>query len=252
MSTEIKADLTEVSNKAYDDFAKPTATGIKFIKDFLTSGVKPYMYQKIKESQYRIQEINDELEKRYNDIPLKNQIEPRISILGPAIEVMKYNLDENHIKDMFISILVNEMDNRKQNGVLPAYISIINQIGKEEAEFLNFIANLNGIVSSTSLLEILDKRKKEHLITEIDYYVVIVADNKPHYKKISKLSLDNLERLGIIKFNTSLRLTDISGKSEVHFKEIVKNDYENQLMDYKLASFEVTMLGLNFIEICCS
>lgn len=64
ISTEIKVDLSTVANKAYDDIAKPAVNSVKFMKDFVTSAFKPYMYRKIKESEYEIQKINDELEQR--------------------------------------------------------------------------------------------------------------------------------------------------------------------------------------------
>ena len=252
MSTEIKTDLTKVSNKAYNDFAKPTATGIKFIKDFLVSGVKPFMYRKIKESEYRIQQINDELERKCNAIPIENQTEPRISILGPAIDMIKYNLEEEHIKELFINVLVSEMDDKKQNKVLPAYVEIIKQISKEDAGFISFISEVNGIIENISLLQLFDKNKKELLNSDVDYYVVIEANKDFYYKKISRLSLDNLERLGIIKFNTDFGLTDISGEIENNFKVISGNNYKNKIMDYKLYSLEITDLGFNFIDICCS
>ena len=42
-----------------------------------------------------------EMEKKYNNIPLENRCEPKINIVGPALEALKFNLLEDELREMF-------------------------------------------------------------------------------------------------------------------------------------------------------
>lgn len=48
-----------------------------------------------------------------------------MNIMGPAVDILKYNLDEQHIKDIFVNIMSSEMNGEKQTKVLPSYIDIV-------------------------------------------------------------------------------------------------------------------------------
>lgn len=144
---EAKADLTETINNTYKDAIQPVAQkvgkGLVFCFEFLASTIKPYMYEKIEEAKYKCKEIDKKLEEKYNKTPVENRTMPRTCIIGPALDVLKYNLDEEHIKEIFINILTNEMDTRNQSKVLPAYINIVNQLSKLDAEFLKIFKTYN-------------------------------------------------------------------------------------------------------------
>lgn len=59
---------------------------------------------------------------------MEERVESSINIVGTTIESLKYNLDEEHIKDMFTNILISDMTKDKKEKVLPAYIEIVKQL----------------------------------------------------------------------------------------------------------------------------
>lgn len=255
----VSVDLTETSNMITKDIiesknkmSKNIGEKIGFCWDFITAKIKPVMYETIRECDYKLKEIDIKLAKKYEKIPDINKTEPRLSIVGPAIDVLKYNLDEEHIKEMFVNILTGEMDNRKQNRILPAYAEIIKQLSKEDAMFLKSLKQMKKHQLSTCITR-LEFDSKEGYV-DLD---TIIVDGLSHTIKPKKIVLENLERLNIIKLSNNIILPAN--------KEIVKNAFNyykstTNLCDKSLktrlaytdGSLTITDFGWNFIDICCS
>lgn len=66
-----------------------------------------------------------QLEEKYQNIPKENRCDAPVNILGPALESLKYNIEEEDIKNMFANLIANSMDNRNKNIVHPKYVKII-------------------------------------------------------------------------------------------------------------------------------
>ena len=58
----------------------------------------------------------------------KNLIQPRNSVVGPAVERLKYCLDEKEIRDMFLNLLSASVDSRKAGQVHPSFADIVSQM----------------------------------------------------------------------------------------------------------------------------
>lgn len=254
--TEIKADLTEVLNKTYDDTIHPVATSAKsaigFCINFLTSGIKPYMYQKIKESEFRIKKIDDELTKKYNKIPDENKTDPRTNILGPAIDVLKYNLEEEHIRNLFINILVSEMDNRKQSKVLPAYVEVVRQLSKKDADALKFFKQHK--VKNEPVMKI-QYKFAEGGFAYSSNNVVLILNNT--YEILDSIVIDSLLRQKIIEIDFMEYRNNEAVYTSI-FEQIKLRDEFKILpptvktLGYSKGLLKVTDFGKNFIDICLS
>lgn len=254
---EIKADLTEVINNSYNDGFKPilkeSGNALTFCLKFFESIIKPYMYKSIKEAEYKCMKIDKSLEEKYNNIPEKYRIEPRTCIVGPALDVLKYNLDEEHIKEIFINILTNEMDSRKQNKVIPAYINIVNQLTKQDAEFLKELYKISNIQVPIIKIRLGDYNG----YIEISNYLIVINDKD--YIPIDPIVLDNLLRLKILEIPYGIYITDKKNNCEAVFNKIkespemfVFNNYPNEKLTYTNEKLQFTDFGKNFIDICLS
>lgn len=253
---EIKANATELLNKAYDDTIHPIASsaksGLGFCINFLTSGIKPYMYKKIKESEFRLKEIDDELTSRYNKIPDKNKIDPRTNILGPAIDVLKYNLEEEHIRNLFTNILISEMDNRKQSKVLPAYIEVVRQLSKEDADTLVFIKQ--NQIKNEPIMKI-EYRFTSGGFRYVSNDIVLILNN--NYTILNSIIIDSLLRQNIIEIDFMEFRNDESVYTST-FEQIKLRDEFKILpadvkeLDFSRGLLKITDFGENFIDICLS
>lgn len=255
-NSKLPLDLTEVANKTYDDLAsKPfKSTGnagstiIDFLHNFILYPLQKYnIYATQKLKKYEEEVIN-----RANKIPNSHLTYPRINILGPTIEGLKYNLNEDYIKECFTNILIADMDNRKQDKVLPSYIGIVNELSRNDAKMLKFfkkndihiapilkfkyIFDSGGFVYPTNNLALL--YNEEDIVLEA-------------------VVLDNLCRLKLIELTFDEKLFDSTIYSNA-FKKIKLLDEFKLLpnnvkeLSYVEGLLKITSFGENFIDICLS
>lgn len=256
----IHADLTETINKAYTDGLQPTVQqtgkGLAFCFQFLASKIKPYMYEQIQEAEYKCREIDRKLEEKYNKIPEENQTFPRTSILGPSLDVLKYNLEEDYIKDAFINLLSHEMDSRSQNRVLPAYISIVNQLSKEDANFLMYFKNnKNGFRAIRLTLSSNDSSSHSRL----NNYALLTNSLEEipsiiHTIELNNLIIDNLVRLNLVEIQFGEWYSFNINLYDTLFNSVSSNILlqPNQQLGYDKGILKLTDFGKNFIDICLS
>lgn len=264
---EKKLDVTnkgmELANKIYDDgLSRPIKTvgnGLDMCLNFVGAIFSPVMYEYIQNAEYKKQEIDKKLSDKYNKIPEANRTEPRMNIMGPAVELLKYNLDENHIKDIFVNIMSNEMNTENQKNVLPSYIEIVKQLSKDDAKMLNSLYELYKSKETTQLaLEIIRARPSDSpsSYVDIDKYIIGNANRKNnitslHTIKLSPIIFDNLARLEIIKIHDDKYIPDID-MYDIAFDSIKYkyDNIENYKIYYEKGIFEITEYGINFIKIC--
>lgn len=260
LNANITADLTDSLNKLTTDvietkneFIEPFKKGANFLGKFFVSKIMPPMYKSIEECKYKLRDIDKELEKKYNSIPQENRIAPRSSIVGLSLEAVKFNINEENIRQMFINILASEMDDRKQNKVLPAYCEILKGLSSDDAKFLLLLKKYR--LSYKTIIII--KYGKRSRYNEFSRHILINIDNEK-YELIrhNSLIIDNLKRLGIIEtdstsfYNYNEKLCK-DAFNEIKKNIIVKNPDENKELFYSTEILAITDFGQNFINICC-
>ncbi len=89
------------------------------------------------------------LQEKYNDIPVENRTDCPINILGPVLESLKYNIDEEYMQELFSNLLISSMDKAKQSNVHPKYAKIISEMNEVDARVFDFIIkNYDGYIKS--------------------------------------------------------------------------------------------------------
>lgn len=133
-SIDIIDESTKETRKELD---KISAKGVhKLSQLFWASplGGKADVY--IQERPYKLKKALEEMQAKYDLIPTEYQVEPSSYIALKGVNELNYSLEEDYIKEMFQNLLIADMDSRKQNKVLPAYIEIVKQLRIEDASFL--------------------------------------------------------------------------------------------------------------------
>lgn len=250
--TELKVDLTKTIEKAYDDTLKePLKSSSGIVTTVVNFFHNTVLYPLQKYNLYannKLQNYADELQNKAQTIPYENLISPRVNILGPTIDSLKYNLDEEYIKEMFTNILISDMDNRKQNKVLPAYIEIVKQLSQEDAKFLKVLGSYS--TNNFALLFI------RYSLSSSPNFIgkEIILDNDTTIT-LDNVVIDNLERLNLVKVCSDKILSN-SQIYDTGFN-LAKNKYEQPGfftigLAYDEGCFVLTDLGRNFIDICFS
>ena len=258
-SETIDKAVDKLVEPVYKDVAQPiiksTGSALSFCSQFIVSRIKPFMYFKIKESEYKIKEIDIKLAKKYEHIPDENKTEPRTNILGPAVDVLKYNLQEEHIKEMFVNLIGNDMDKTKQTRVLPSYIEIVKQLSKDDAEFLCYLKNKYSM-QDIPLIRLKLVNNDSTCFSYVSTDCICMHNDEP--TGISPIVLDNLIRLKLVEIPFDEFIANTSIYSEAFDK--LKNSFEfhafnqipNKHLDYQSRMLKITNFGRNFIDICLS
>lgn len=84
-----------------------------------------------------LEEFKKSLSDKLNAKPEECLVEPRMQVVGPAVENAKYCMDEPKIREMFQNLLANAADERYQSKVHPFFSAIIAQMSPLDAENLS-------------------------------------------------------------------------------------------------------------------
>ena len=122
----------------------------------------------------------------------ENIQEPKLNILGPALESSKYYIEDEDMRSMFAKLLASSMDSSKDDVIHNSFVEIIKQLSPEDAKNLLFLSasQFSPIVQIKAKFS----NKAGESILE-DNYLLTDRGHSPQ----TKISIDNLERLGLIK-----------------------------------------------------
>ncbi len=233
---EIVANSTKESRDALD---KNTASGInKFFALLNSTSVAIKLDTYIAERPYKLQKAMQKMKSKYEQIPEENRVEPSPYIALQTVNNLNYCLDEDYLKNAFINILISDMDNRKKSRVKPAYIEMVKQLNKEDAEFLKLLANNNYYFPS---IELLLKTENENGEKHLKKFIIYDFDELDNGKnsiivELDPLVIDNLLYLNLIKNSYEVYYPDCLKAYEFLFdftKNIYRLDSPKQKIDYK-------------------
>ena len=137
-----------------------------------------------------------ELEDKLKDIPPENLVEPKLSIIAPAMEGLAYTVDEPDLKDMFLNLIAASMNREHANSTHRSYVEIIKSLEPYEAVFLKKLTSQNFPVSRLILKTSITSRKELY-----PFWHVIVGDKilEPIGTDLSEI-VDNFSRLGLLRY----------------------------------------------------
>ena len=176
-----------------------------------------------------------------SDIPKDRVQEPKMSVLGPALEASKYYIDDKELRSLFAKLVAASMDNSKNDILQPAFVEIVKQMTPIDAEIL------------INLYEIQDNKVTQNYKSIVDNFYIENISNISHVRIAS--SLINLVRLGLVEINYSVFLSDeekyLSYKNHPIINEL-KNKYsdDSNSIELKKGIIKITEFGMDFCKIC--
>ncbi|MBF0714533.1 DUF4393 domain-containing protein [Gemella sp. GH3] len=186
-------------------------------------------------------------------IPDENIQEPRMNILGPALEASKYYIDDEELRLLFSKLVASSMDNSKNNISQPAFVEIIKQMTPLDAQNLISLYKRNSKNAMVTSIHLIDKDTNNYSIIFEHFY--LYNNNSTNYYQIAT-SLVNLKRLGLINIDYSIHLSDKERynifEKNLFYLEIKNsiNKTENQEVILQKGLITITNFGLDFCEIC--
>lgn len=204
-----------------------------------------------------LEEFKKTLADSVDNIPEENQIEPKESIILPALDTSKYYLDEKEIRNMFEKLIVNSMDNRMATKVHPSFAEIIKQMSPLDAQNLKLFQT--KIQYPILQLKIIDDKNRSKLITS---YLFISNPNCDDID-LQNVSISSLSRLGLIETIYSGHLSNDDYYKpffETQYYKCLKEEFdkinhckgENNKLAFNKGYAQITPLGESFIDVCLS
>lgn len=245
---EGKTDLTQVANEAYKDGGKDFvkqlgqagATFIEFYNNTIGGLFELYNTW----ARLKIEQTKEDIANRMLKIPNEKLTTPKINVLGPALEGLKYNLNEEELKEMFENLIVNSCNSDYSDTIHPRFAEIIKQLSSSDAILLKELSSDTSIVYP--IVNIINKLENNYNIIFQNFY-----NSKSLSIHKVPMALNNLQSLGIIKINFSEFISDTTV-----YDSITKTDFYTELartypnISYKKGMISFTALGENFARVC--
>ena len=187
-----------------------------------------------------------------SNIPIDQIQEPKLSVLGPALEASKYYIDDEELRSLFAKLIAASMDNSKNEVLQPAFVEIIKQMSPIDAKNLINLYDIKDIQNPIVSI-ILESKDSKNYKEVFDHFYIENIGNISHVRVAS--SLLNLKRLGLIEINYGVFLSDENRYLSYENHPIInqfKNEYNDDLHSIKLKKglIKITNFGMDFCKIC--
>lgn len=208
MEIDISLNLPEPANKLLNPIAESAGKTLSNVWEgcfaFLnTWGKKVMLKHELDFIAYK-----KAVEREISAIPESNRKEPRLSIIGPAIESSKYYIEEPIIREMFAKLIAADMDSRKERLVHPAFVDIVQQMSPNDAQLLKILPQVGPVAE----IRLYDKKHAAYTpLTSED--IIYIAGLIESNFDANALSINNLSRLGIVELDIVLYTRQLRQKN---------------------------------------
>lgn len=253
MSVNIQLDINKLADDSISPITRRISGTIISIWDLTLGRIDSFneKYQLKKEKD--LEDYKNQLENEINNIDPDNLVEPKLSIVGPALESSKYYYEEKELRSMFAKLVASSMDKTKQSKAKNSFTNIIQQLDKIDAlNLLSFDTTTRKPIARA------ETGYSSYKFADDNRYEYIYFSNK----KIEPLSdamsssIDNLQRLGLVEVTFDRLLKDASVYDDFHNDGYIfsytsdKPHYGDGYFPAENGIIFLTTLGIQFIDVC--
>ena len=220
----------------------------------------------------RLQQAHDlemfknDLNKKLNEKPSEQLVEPRMQVAGQAIENAKFCLGEPQIREMFLNLLANSADERYQGQVHPSFSAMIAQMSPLDAENLSLFQNREQFPIVEYRFNLFDDT---YQIVNTNYFVANRNMRSDEDRVLLQApSLSSLERQKLLEISYTISIPNDELYREFEETDLMKNmqkrvsskpqdNFQHPRDDKKIVEAEavrgivkLTPLGKAFIKVC--
>ncbi len=269
MSTlkDIKEVLdTDIAKEIYKDGLKPTVKNTGGILSTVTgffNHVVLYPLKNLNASfEYKALSFQRELEEKYNKIPEEKRCDSPLEIIGPALESLKYRLNNEQIKDMFENLIANSMNIELTNMCHPRFVEIINVLSSIDAVFFQRLIDTISINVCQPIIFVENKGTQSYLpkyVCDIDYGTFDLFDISSSISNIVNLGLATLEPFEDEHYSTIERIVDNDKLKALVDNlpiDLIKEIYPDatnsdcKISGARLCELSLTDFGNDFANVC--
>lgn len=224
------------------------------IFDFCNSVLLYQLKKYTKKYKNKLKSFDEDLDNNLMKIPKEYQKPIDVRLLGNVWENLKYSLEEDDIRKMFLNLLTSAADSRKKTVIHPSYVQIISKMDSFDANLFKILVSKEAIQAINP--QIIIKNSGELYENVLPEWFILL-DGTMDIFQVSA-SLIRLSKFGII----DLLNNTIGDSSECDFlvnshiiKKILKNCQEespnkeiDMVVGYGLV--KVNDYGKQFADVC--
>ena len=190
-------EATKLLPQVYKDVAQPSAKEVGVILGrsvkALLSPVRGLLWgwEKIEEV------IVDGVSKRLEMIPVKNRKTPNPEIAVPLIQAFTYTAQNETLRELYLNLLANAMDNSKEKDIHPSLVEIIKQMDSLDANLFKALSQKVGYIKVINPNVAIIGEGKTFINATPEWFVGWTISN--YYIFQVSASLIRLGRLGIVE-----------------------------------------------------
>ena len=179
---------------------------------------------------------------------------PSLSVVGPALESLKYTIMEDELRELFENLLASSVDKRKN--VFPSFVYAIRQLSPDEAKLLKRLSSGTRSFPLVDLRYVLDSDRS---FFEIKKNFSNLGDDVCEKPELIPAYMVELEKLGIISIEDGKKLTDstlydpLESHGEIaRLKKMNTHGFGPGKFEILRKKLEITEYGVSFISACVS
>ncbi|HHE9997823.1 TPA: DUF4393 domain-containing protein [Haemophilus influenzae] len=163
-------------------------------------------YQKYKIKQAaNLEKYANEVKSGIEKIPEENIQEPKMSVVGPALEASKFYIEEDEIRGMFAKLIASSMDKTQSINIHPSFVEIIKVLSPLDAK--NLYSLYHGRDETISKIRVTNKENDNYT----DHFNhVFLGNPECQDNNLIESSIDNLIRLKLVDVSYSEYKSDDS------------------------------------------
>lgn len=213
--------------------------------------------------QTQIQEFAREINTELEQIPENQLTQPRVSIVGSALENSKYCLEENELRELFAKQIASAANSKKQSYVRQSFAEIIKQLEPIDIKNLKYFSKscalhtpINNMMFPPVFFPCVNyiiSAKHTRIVVYPNFFLSGEPDEQ---YELQSSSISNLLRLGLITCDYSGYLADDSlykaykeNPDYLDIRSLYTDDSETML-EIQKGVLKITPLGWDFMKAC--
>lgn len=244
--------LAEPINKLLVPLATAAGATFQDAWELAFGGFSIFVEKKRLQRMQNFTDFKNSFERKFAAIPEGRRCEPKLSLVGPALEASKYYFEEPELREMFANLICSSMDSAKAPSVRPSFTEIIKQLAPLDAQNLMCFQTANQNHFPIAEYHIVKAESRYNVVASN----VFLSNSFEQHIEVQAVSIATLSRLGLVQVAYDCFIIDESVYAPFYKTEeyqTLLSSLENTdggTAGVRKGVLSLTPLGKLFISVC--
>ncbi len=145
--------------------------------------------------------LADAMAEQLKHIPEDRRILPSAVVAGPAVDGLRFVIDEPSLRELYLNLLTTSMDSLTARRAHPAFVQVLKQMTPDEAKIVGLFRSRSTFPAVS--LSVHDADGKGMVQVLLKHFSLLAYDAHCEFPDLAAGYIDNLRRLGLIEVISS-------------------------------------------------